>query len=304
MLCRMHEMKMRRGSGGAEQSIPLQESTDSNTPEQSSVMRTVGTSAFRRSERAAVAQPRGVTWSLPDPSVQLYVIDRSAPPQLESLTQDEKWTHQMRQHPQAAPYMPAEPTVQSISTPLASVEASPNLIISDKVQTEPTTIEQVVNAGSIAFEQEKMAAGGSFPSINDEDDTLQKGMQQAALSMQTHSEQSDASMSTTQFTQCEFSSDVSVGVLQPAEEAPEANASNDCANPAEAATRNLITNSPSDLDFENFLLRTPEYGEVGMRAPDIPLPCDNVETPDNAMETDVQEGAMRDEQSANQASFK
>lgn len=288
-------MRIQRNSAEGEQSIPSHESIDLNAPARSSIMRTVGTSAFRRSERAATAQPRVVTWSLPDPNVQLYPTDRSAPPQLVSLTQDEEWAQQMRQHPQTAPYMPAEPTVQSFST-LTSAETPPNSMISNEVQHEPTTVEQVMNAGSNAFEQEKLATVENRPSTNDEENTLQQEMKQAISSMQMHSEQSDAPNGTMR---CEFQSDKSVGVVQPAEEVSQSNASNDDAQPIEASARNLITGSPSDLDFENFLLRTPEYEEVGMRAPDIPLPGDGVAAPDDAMETDVLEEEMRHEQSAN-----
>lgn len=106
-------------------------------------------------------------------------------------------------------------------------------------------------------------------------------------------EQSDATKSI----QWASLSSVSAGIEPIAEGSSQPNASSGATRTAEKVQCKEIANSPSDLDFENFLLRTPEYEEVGMRASEIPLPGDGANVPNVAMEVEVQEESMQREQS-------
>lgn len=157
-----------------------------NAPARSSplVMRTVGTSAFRRSQRSATTQPRAVTWSLPDPNGGLHSIDRSDPPQLVSLTQDQEWAEQMRQHPQAAPYMPAEsgangPDVHLLAALPAAIELSQAPTVVNEAQEKPTSAEQVLLGELDMPEQDELADDEMPQAINDEANSSQRERESA-----------------------------------------------------------------------------------------------------------------------------
>lgn len=292
MLCRAHDSRLHRNNVKDVQPVPTNELAEITASTHSQEILTNGTNEHPRKKRAVATQQSAVRWPLPDVEVDLAPIDRSVTPPLVSLVQNESWAQEMRQHSQTAPYMPIAPS----PTAVASLQDLPNK------QIECTFIEQAVNANPGASEC-KEAVDVEMPlRLNSPAKAMQPQAKSTASTVQMQVEQSDVSESTALANSWVALSNSAAVIVPPAETICQSNSSSNTADSAEVTPHLAVAASPSDLDFENFLLRTPEYEEFGERASDFPVLSDDVPPPEVAMEVEVLDGMAEQEQPAKKSS--
>lgn len=304
MLCRARELHLQRDIVNDVPPIPFNELAQVTASTHSKVMHMNGSNAHPRKKRAVVTQQSAVAWPLPGEEMKLCPIDRSVTPPLVSLVQDESWTYEMRQHPLAAPYMPPAPITNGstihISLPSPEVVANPHDLPDKRI--ECISIVQALHAKPGTSECENAADVEMPQRPSRPAKTMQPQAESAASPVQMQAEQSDVSRSTALVDDCVALSDASAGIVPPAEIVSESNASSSTSDLAETAPCLPMAASPSDLDFENFLLRTPEYEEFGERASDFPVLGENVPPPEVAMELDTHDELAQHEHPANKSS--